>query len=718
MKNIIKTLNFISVLLLVTLSTYAQKKDSSFTYAIQKMENKIVVGSSNAFMEFQKGTFLGKDSIPLFIKSKLRMSSKDEIRHKKSEFDEIGFEHIRYQHYYDGIPVEGSEYIAHLKNSELISANGKLSEKISIKSNSKKKAPKINLGVLKEVCITLEDFAKNTPEVIVLPVEIKDSVLYKLCHKYSLSGDLESQNIFAYIDAETGDVIKTISRIQNCTVGTVNTLYNGSQSISTSLTGGNYVLNANCNNRKISVTSIPGTVNGNNLPVPSAFTGAVFSDSDNIWSSTDNVVRTGASVFWGLQKSYDYFLSVHNRNSFNNSGAQINGFIYNSTLPNAAWFAGAFYFEDGDGISFNSVSSIDVIGHEFTHAVTQFTANLTYANESGALNESFSDIFGDVIENYATNGGGDYKHGFDYRVCPGLCYYRSLSNPKSTGHPDTYKGINWNPASNGVHENSGVQNHWYYILSEGKGGVNDNNIAYQVSGIGRDKAALIAMRNLQFYLTSSSGYREAMKGSIRAAKDLYGSCSVEAIQTAKAWEAVGLLSFPLTGGSPPTSYNVTGTQSLNNYTTVYYVSNVLSSSQNIPSGAEVVYTGGNQVRLLPGFRANQGSRVRIYNTGCDYDLARKENVISSDSSKINSVKTLGEEFEVYPNPSSSEITIKSEQGTIQQLTIFNLYGSIVYKSELETNSHSVNISQFNEGIYFINVKVGDKLQTKKLIVKK
>src|SRR5207249_3541551 len=111
----------------------------------------------------------------------------------------------------------------------------------------------------------------------------------------------------------------------------------------------------------------------------------------------------------------------------------------------------------------NHCSTVDIIGHEFTHAVTGATAGLIYQGESGALNESFSDIFGEMIE-FFVSGSNDWLLGA--QRCSG--YIRNMKNPKDPigQQPDTYHGTNWcySTSCDPVHTNSGVQNYWFYLL--------------------------------------------------------------------------------------------------------------------------------------------------------------------------------------------------------------------------------------------------------------
>ena len=118
-----------------------------------------------------------------------------------------------------------------------------------------------------------------------------------------------------------------------------------------------------------------------------------------------------------------------------------------------------------------------------------------------------------------------------------------MANPNQRGHPDTYKGTLWYTGTGdngGVHINSGVQNFWFYILSEGGKGTNDFSKVYSVDSLGIAKAEKIAYRNLTTYLSRNSQYSDARFFAIQSAIDLYGNCSKEVIATTNAWYAVGV----------------------------------------------------------------------------------------------------------------------------------------------------------------------------------
>lgn len=285
-----------------------------------------------------------------------------------------------------------------------------------------------------------------------------------------------------------------------------------------------------------------------------------FSSSGN--SGTYTLVTATADpaldAHWGMEQTYDFFSTKFNRDSYDGNGATIKNFVhFDNAMENAFWDPNLQALVFGDGAStFSPLTSIDVAGHEFSHAVITNTADLVYQGEPGALNESFADIFGVAIEAFAKpNSTGLWEIGDEITItAPG--YLRSMSNPNSglSQQPDTYGGTHWVDPTNtsfdngGVHINSGVQNYWYYLLSVGGSGTNDLGNTFSVTGIGIDDATAIAYRNLTVYLTQSSDFADAVTGSIQAAQDLFGVGSAQVIAVQNAWYAVGL------GSSSPTAF--------------------------------------------------------------------------------------------------------------------------------------------------------------------
>ncbi|MFZ4412009.1 MAG: CUB domain-containing protein [Bacteroidales bacterium] len=271
-------------------------------------------------------------------------------------------------------------------------------------------------------------------------------------------------------------------------------------------------------------------------------------------------------VHWGMEKTYDFYFNVFGRNSFDGNGSTIKQYInpspsvvqivFGSTgLPNNAFAAPAPYnfmvYGMGDGQTMNPLVTLDVEGHEFSHMVIGNNGNggLIYQNESGALNESFADIFGTCIEFYA-NANANWTIGENI-VISSPYYFRSLSNPNIglTPQPDTYLGTNWHSTSNssdngGVHTNSGVQNFWFYLLCQGGTGTNDLGNSYSVTGIGITQARQLAYKNLTTYLGPNATYLDAYNGSLLAAQSLFGNPSTQYTAVKQAWYAVGIGNDP------------------------------------------------------------------------------------------------------------------------------------------------------------------------------
>ena len=137
---------------------------------------------------------------------------------------------------------------------------------------------------------------------------------------------------------------------------------------------------------------------------------------------------------------------------------------------NAFWNGSFMTYGDGDGNSRGPLVSLDIVGHEITHGVVQSTAGLIYRNQSGALNESFADIFGEAIEHHARNNN-DWLMGGDIGLNGNSGQFRSMQNPNQFADPDTYLGDYWyvgNGDAGGVHINSGVMNKWFYIMTVGE----------------------------------------------------------------------------------------------------------------------------------------------------------------------------------------------------------------------------------------------------------
>lgn len=297
----------------------------------------------------------------------------------------------------------------------------------------------------------------------------------------------------------------------------------------------------------------------------------------------ESVPNPALDVHWGMEKTYDFYLTVFNRNSYDGNGSVIKNYI-NPPSPqfnrnNASAYAPPYNFMVyglGDGLNYKPIVGLDVEGHEYSHMLFYYRHNinlnpiqngLNYQGESGALNESFADIFGTCVEFYTKPSTANWTIGEDVKL-PNGTFLRSMSNPNlgALPQPDTYNGQFWyNPncgtptESNdrcGVHINSGVQNFWFYLLSQGDSGINDKGNSYNVTGIGIDKARQIAYKNLTTHLPSyNSTYIDSYFGSLLSAQEIYGANSQEYNSVRQAWYAVGIGNSPTSPCSGTTNLN-------------------------------------------------------------------------------------------------------------------------------------------------------------------
>lgn len=186
----------------------------------------------------------------------------------------------------------------------------------------------------------------------------------------------------------------------------------------------------------------------------------------------------------------------------------------------------------------NVLSTYDIAGHEFMHGITEHSAGLVYERESGALNESFSDIFGVMVERFGENGAFDWTIGEDANWI-----LRDLETPENHGQPSWYlTHPNWinvvgcNPVRSnnfcGVHTNSGVQNKYFNLLSVG-----GTQLGINVQGVGIADAALISFFSLRVLTGSNETYPLAREHAVAAARIIFGRCSIHEREVCRAWAA-------------------------------------------------------------------------------------------------------------------------------------------------------------------------------------
>lgn len=519
--------------------------------AQNKKDEKKSVTQPPSLVVFDASQSYSLQNTTQIFKDVLNPSPQISFTSLKQEQDPLGFTHHKMQQYFNGVKVVFATVTLSGKNGNvqtMSSAYFPIAEDFSttpsISATQALNSAKAHVGATEYLWqnaqeAALANYQKPTGELVIFPAMENISETNRLAYKFDIYATAPLYRADVYIDAKTGQFIFENKRIHHANVPATGTsLYNGTVSFTADNASGPYRLRQ--------------TADGNGIQTFNMNNGTNYNNAVDITSNSTNFTSnpTGVQAHFGAEQTHKYYSQKHGRNSYNGSGAVIKSYVsYSTNYVNAFWDGSRMTYGDGDGTNYGPLVSLDICGHEITHGVTEYSANLVYSYQSGALNESFSDIFGESIEKFAS-GTNDWLMGDDIGAGGSGGALRSMSNPNAYGDPDTYQGTNWYSGSGdygGVHTNSGVQNFWFYVLSVGKSGTNDKGDSYNVSGIGMDKAAAIAYRNLTVYLNSNSQYSDARNGAIQAAIDLYGAGSAEEIATTNAWYAVGV-GAPYGGG--------------------------------------------------------------------------------------------------------------------------------------------------------------------------
>lgn len=473
--------------------------------------------------------------------------------------DHLGMLHYVYQHKYKNIDVNGGLVLLHTKNNKVQSMNGQVSNikdlnvTFTLSENDIKKIAQADFYTTKNVRIS------EISQVIYKKI-LREEVQFFTAAKIEYSSLLPLKNYIYYIDGTTGKILSIENKTYHADVpSTSATYYRGNQDITVDSFNNQFRLKDNARNIH--------TYNGSALN-GSAFVSGLLDGATEYMNSisnfTSNATKAPVEIHWGMTKVHDYYFNIHNRDSYDGNGSIVRNY-YNPPLfmmssNNAAaidmqGIVGMVYGM-GDDVVMNPVVGLDVAGHEFSHLVISRNGlgGLNYEGESGALNESFADMFATAIEFYV-NLAPNWTIGENI-IKEAPFFMRDMSNPNnsrsnSSGvgkQPDTYQGTYWHDPTDtsfdygGVHINSGVGNKWFYLLCEGGTGTNDVNNTYYVSPIGISKAEKIAYRALTTYLSPTATYIDARAATIAAAFDLYSQTEADAV--AAAWYAVNVGNTP------------------------------------------------------------------------------------------------------------------------------------------------------------------------------
>lgn len=498
----------------------------------------------------------------------------DDMRLYQRDTDQQGRTIARFRQYYKGIEVEGGEYALHSESNLLKIGHGKIIEQLDLNTQPETEelyALRRALDDLKVKTYAWQDpsweesiqeeladssaryFPKGELRLMLLSGDQLIQSRYRLVWHFNIRTLDPDDFLSVYIDTKTSKILKVSSLRRTCSQqsGTAKTLYNNYQSLDMTKRAwprNDYVLN-DC--RKIETKFHERNSFGETR-------GWKWVDkithTDNDWDET-HIQAT--SAHWAAQKAWDYFYETFDLEGPDGEGKGTRIWVDWSDANGEE--IGDAMFEPSSKSNYlyvgsknqRSLATLDIIGHEYSHGVVAGSAGLVYERESGALDESFADIFGVLIEAYTQeeSSPSDWLIGEDVEAVRSIANPSAYDQPMFYGEEDPFwfdastqgcetPSMDLPPLGNdfcGVHTNGGVQNYWFYLLSNG-GLVRDQ----QVYGIGLDKAAQVVYFNLKRYMQAYSNYQDARLGSIQAATDLFGECSNEVAQVKNAWAAVGV----------------------------------------------------------------------------------------------------------------------------------------------------------------------------------
>jgi vibriolysin len=445
-----------------------------------------------------------------FLKSQkdlLNLAGTEDFDLRGVEKDKLGQTHVKFQQTLKGLPVFGAEYIVHSNASgNVIGMNGHLT-KDDVKLPRVPTVDSFTATARASAQAGIKNGHALGASTLMYVINEKGNAFLSWMTRIEHVNAQGPQIDKIFADATTGDLVLTAPEYKYAKSRQTYTANNG--------------------------TTLPGTLKRSE-------------GSANIGDTALDAAHNFAG------NVYDYYKNVHNRDSYDNAGATIKSSAhYSTSYNNAFWNGTQMVYGDGDGTQFIALSrALDVDAHELTHAVTERTANLTYSNESGALNEATSDILGNSCEAYSLNGGtpnaNTWKVGEDiYTPNTAGDALRYMNNPTADGsskdyYPERYTGTADN---GGVHSNSGIANLTYYLMvmggthPRGKTAVNVTALS-ATSSTSLDMAQRIWYRALTVYFTSSTNFQGARTATVQAATDLYGAAAAATVTA--AWDCVAV----------------------------------------------------------------------------------------------------------------------------------------------------------------------------------
>ncbi|MGI5351066.1 M4 family metallopeptidase [Streptomyces sp. CA-250714] len=500
----------------------------------------------------QRAELLRKaDSKKAATAEKLGLGAKEKLVVRDVLKDRDGTVHTRYERTYAGMPVLGGDLVVETtgkgRTEEVVRASKHALKNIPAKASVRPATAERQALKAADAAGSKKTDADREPRKVVWLAQGKPTLAYETVVG-GLQKDGTPNELHVVTDARSG---KKLFQWQGVHNGIGNTQYSGQVTLSTAKSGSNFTLTDNDR----------GGHKTYNLNRGTSGTGSLFTQTTDTWGngSPSNAATAGADAHYGAAETWDYYKEAFGRSGIRGDGKGAYSRVhYGNNYVNAFWSDSCFCMTYGDGSgNAKPLTSMDVAAHEMTHGLTSATAGLIYSGESGGLNEATSDILATAVEFHSANSAdpGDYLIGekIDIRGNGTPLRYQDKPSRDGASKDNWYAGI----GNIDVHYSSGPANHWFYLLSEGSGAKVINGVSYDsptadglpVTGIGREKAALIWYKALTTKFTSTTNYASARTGTLAVAGELYGTSSAEYKAVADAWAGVAVGARP--GGGDP-----------------------------------------------------------------------------------------------------------------------------------------------------------------------
>lgn len=459
-----------------------------------------------------------------------------EFRVVRDMTDDLATSHVRLAQEVSGVPVRGGEVDFHFDRDGALRSvdSAYMPAAASVKTTptiDAARAVHIARAALESVHTRLTLDEEPAAALAIVMHESEARLVYEIECRAQSADALVSRRL--WIDAHDGHVLRQFDLLQTVAGSGLGVVGDRKAPLQ--------VTQANTTYQLVDATRSAAGIRTYTAAQAQTLPGTLITSNDvATWDAVSPGTGAGVDAHYFAGMVYDYYKTRHNRDGVDGRGAGITSTVhYGARYNNAFWDGRQMAYGDGDGTNFRAFSgAVDVIAHELTHAVTQFTSQLAYQDQSGALNEAVSDIFAAFVEHSVKP---DAKNNvlIAEGIALGTAGTRDLAHPRNGNQPAHMNQFLQTTQDNGgVHTNSGIVNNAWYLMT--LGGTNDVSGVRVAFGLGWDRSEKLWYRAMTTYFMTTTDFAGAARGTLSAARDLQLSANETNIVEC-GWIAVGVL---------------------------------------------------------------------------------------------------------------------------------------------------------------------------------